>query len=122
MIWGAKIAKEDPTPRCIPFLFPITRKNIFFLYFLPGKQWGAYRLPRVSLFTGFFLILPNEIESHHNLIKELQLQDSEDFRRFLRMNTDTFQVSMLYSVARGPRILGQVLMLVAKKYSLNQLF
>ena len=40
---------------------------------------------------------------YHNLVRELQLQDGEDFRRFLRMNTDTFQVSMSMLLLRPER-------------------
>ena len=32
---------------------------------------------------------------YKNLVQELPLHDNEDFRRFLRMNTDTYQVAII---------------------------
>ena len=31
------------------------------------------------------------MSAYHNILQELRLQDEEHFRRYLRMNTDTFE-------------------------------
>ena len=48
---------------------------------------------RRKIWTREWLLKRNERGSYNGILNELRLTDKEDFRKYLRMNTSTFEVS-----------------------------
>ena len=48
---------------------------------------------RRKIWTRKWLLKRNERGAYNGILNELRLTDKEDFRKYLRMNTSTFEVS-----------------------------
>ena len=61
-------------------------------YLLPNINKQNSKQTEKRVWVQNYLLKSEQESSHVNILKDLQVQDSKTYRKYLGMNTDTFEV------------------------------